>query len=40
MNTVTVHKKAAGRHVDDEEEGVDDREYMNNQMTRYKEKKW
>jgi hypothetical protein len=36
MNTAIVKKKAAGRQMDVDSEGEDDREYMNNQMARYK----
>jgi hypothetical protein len=38
MNTHIVKKKGAGRHHEDDvsSEGEDDREYMNNQMFRYK----
>ena len=37
MNTAIVKKGAAQRHMDAvDSEGEDDREYMNNQMMRYK----
>jgi len=38
MNTAIIKKKAAGRHFENDvdSEGEDDREYMNNQMFRYK----
>jgi hypothetical protein len=36
MNTAIVKKGAAGRHLDIDSDGEDDREYMNNQMARYR----
>jgi len=37
MNTAIIKKKAAGRHLEnDDSDGEDDREYCNNQMFRYK----
>ena len=36
MNTRIIKKKDAGRCLEEDDEGEDDREYMNNQMFRYK----